>query len=897
MKKFLKKYPLLGCVLLLITCLTCQAQYFPFRIADAQIPDSIRAINAYREARKLFEDKNLPEAYDRATEALQYAMQLKQENAELDILSLLADIALGEDQAGDAIPYTLRIANILEGRNDTMGIRNVYIRLAQLYKQENVDKKAGEYYRKALDITPPQNNSERYDLIRELGMVSMNQKEYDSAAVYFNQLVELCQPSEKSDIEAYILLAQANTYKGNYRKALEVNLQLFKKYEPSNDYSSLSTVKNNIAFDHTMLKEYDLATAAYQEAIMYGEKAGFTDKNMALLKSNTAVSYQNKGDKQEALKYFKQSINHLETAGMKDEKSRVENMVALVYYHQGDLYNAGLFSRQSIESAIKANSASRLQDGYLTYSRILREGNDPIQALEYYEKYLGIRDSLQRKTSMEEEKAANRMFDLEKSEKDLKLRLKEEQVKELAIKQLTLQVAKEEQEKELLKREKDLEQLEKERLKQSLEITRQRHETERKEKENQILEQESRIKDLKLEQEKRKQKEQEQEIAMLEQQKQINALELERQKASKKAMIWIIFLVVLVSLVILASLLSSRRKNLLLRKQKKEIQEKNTDLEQKNEEIMTQRDEIEAQRDLLQDQKAHIEEIHSEITQSIQYAKRIQSSTLPEAIAFHKVFADHFILFKPRDIVSGDFYWIARVENVSVVTVVDCTGHGVPGAFMSMLGMSLLKEIVVKEYITHPGVILRRMRKEVIQALGQKGISGEQRDGMDMSVITLNHETNILNYAGAFNNLYVVRNLDLPAPEIKELQVVRIDESPLVLYEVQADHMPIGLYPKMEKFTTHEFPVFEKDRLYLFTDGFADQFGGDAGKKFMYKNFKQLLLTHSVESMLKMKMILMETLENWMGTYEQVDDICVLGFKINKPGLPKDSNNMTDEEE
>ena len=325
-----------------------------------------------------------------------------------------------------------------------------------------------------------------------------------------------------------------------------------------------------------------------------------------------------------------------------------------------------------------------------------------------------------------------------------------------------------------------------------------------------------------------------------------------------------------------------------LKEKKKEIEEKNLVLEQKNEEIEAQRDEIEAQRDeleaqrdLLYEQKEAIEQNNTEIMKSIEYAKRIQSSTLPDLEMLREVVSDYFLLFRPRDIVSGDFYWMARVEGATVLVVADCTGHGVPGAFMSVMGMSLLKEIVQKEYLTHPGVVLRRMRKEIIRSLGQKGISGEQRDGMDVSLIEINHTENRIKYAGAYNSLYLVRKSNLKAPGIPDITVMKEEQgNGFTLYEIPADRMPVAFYDRMDKFTMHEITIEEGDQLYMYTDGYADQFGGERGKKFKYTPFKKLILDNAGLQMEEQNEVLARTLDEWKGSYDQIDDICMIGLRF-----------------
>ncbi len=357
---------------------------------------------------------------------------------------------------------------------------------------------------------------------------------------------------------------------------------------------------------------------------------------------------------------------------------------------------------------------------------------------------------------------------------------------------------------------------------------------------------------------------------------------------------WFYTIVIVVALALIYLYIKVRERKLQRDKQKlektvaertAEVQEKNEILLQANEEITAQRDEIvhqrdkiEAQRDLLKSQKETIENIYNEVSQSIDYATRLQQSILPNTKVFEKHFSDSFIFFKPKDKVSGDFYWWAEVENQMIITAADCTGHGVPGAFMSMLGVSFLREIVAKEYITHPGVILRKLRKEIIKSLGQKGESGEQKDGMDMSLVSINLENLELQFAGANNPLYVIKKEKL---EIENEKIIlNSDSDSKFFYEVKPDKMPIAIYEKMDKFTTHTFKLEKGDSLYLFSDGYADQFGGNDNKKFKYKPFKELLLSNSEKPMSEQRQIIEKAFNEWKGNNDQIDDVTVLGIKI-----------------
>jgi ligand-binding sensor domain-containing protein/serine phosphatase RsbU (regulator of sigma subunit) len=282
-----------------------------------------------------------------------------------------------------------------------------------------------------------------------------------------------------------------------------------------------------------------------------------------------------------------------------------------------------------------------------------------------------------------------------------------------------------------------------------------------------------------------------------------------------------------------------------IRRQKSVIEEKNKNLEIANIEISEQKNIIEAK--------------NRDITDSIKYAQRIQNALLPSYELLKESFADSFILFKPRDIVSGDFYWVKKINGEVIVVAADCTGHGVPGAFMSMLGISFLNEIVDKNNITEPGRILNLLRESVITSLKQRHVESETRDGMDIALCKISHDQNKLWYAGANNPLWLIRNSEFT--------------------EQRADRMPIAIYDEMNEFTTHTIKLQKDDSIYMFSDGYADQFGGPKGKKFKYRPLQELLISLQEKKMEEQKEILNKTIEEWRGDFEQIDDIIIMGLK------------------
>ena len=263
---------------------------------------------------------------------------------------------------------------------------------------------------------------------------------------------------------------------------------------------------------------------------------------------------------------------------------------------------------------------------------------------------------------------------------------------------------------------------------------------------------------------------------------------------------------------------------------------------------------------ILAQQRDQIDEQRKEIMDSIRYAQHIQDAILPDKSLNEEIPSDHFVLFLPRDIVSGDYYWATRRGNKSVVVAADCTGHGVPGAFLSILGVSFLNEIVLKHGIETASEILDELRFNIKSIMSK---TGEQRDGMDMSLCIIDYDTMELQFAGAYNSLYLIRNREL--------------------IEYKADKMPVGvhLFEYEKEFTNKIISLQPDDMLYMFSDGYFDQFGGDKNSKFKTKSFKQLLTNISTFPVNHQKDILMETHQNWKKDGFQVDDILVIGICIN----------------
>jgi serine phosphatase RsbU (regulator of sigma subunit) len=334
----------------------------------------------------------------------------------------------------------------------------------------------------------------------------------------------------------------------------------------------------------------------------------------------------------------------------------------------------------------------------------------------------------------------------------------------------------------------------------------------------------------------------EKEIEILNKSKALQTAEIKQHKSNQLIYIGAVLFVLIISVVLAFGIKSKQKANNVLAQQNKVIEQ----------------------------QKNLVEEKNKEISDSINYAERIQRSFLASKQLLDENLKDYFILFQPKDIVSGDFYWAASTgsdnkENFILVTA-DSTGHGVPGAIMSLLNTSSL-ERAVELGITEPAEILNHTRRTIIERLKKDGSTEGGKDGMDCSLISFNKDKTKLVYAAANNPIWIVR--------------ASADTSSNLLIELAPDKMPVGKHDKDSmSFTQHEVELRKGDVIYTLTDGFSDQFGGDKGKKFMYKKLKEILVSISGMPLNQQNEFLKTTLAEWMGNTEQVDDITVIGVRV-----------------
>ncbi len=321
-----------------------------------------------------------------------------------------------------------------------------------------------------------------------------------------------------------------------------------------------------------------------------------------------------------------------------------------------------------------------------------------------------------------------------------------------------------------------------------------------------------------------------------------NEQQLEKEKAQRYLIFGVLICAIVLCVVLIRAFIQKRNNANILQTKNDVINAKNNALQSANLEILNQ--------------KEIIEEKQKEIVDSINYAKKIQYALLAHDSLLKKHLPEHFVLFKPKDIVSGDFYWATEYNGFFYLAVCDSTGHGVPGAFMSLLNIGFLSEAIKEKNIIQPNEVLNYVRTRLIESIGNDG----QQDGMDAILICIDTQSKNITYAAANNEPVLIR------------------ENEIIL--LPKDKMPVGKGEKTESFKLQSVILQEGDALYLFTDGFADQFGGPKGKKFKYKQLHDLLVTNSSLSAHIQSEILVKEFNNWRGDLEQVDDVCIVGIKF-----------------
>ena len=687
---------------------------------------------------------------------------------------------------------------------------------------------------------------------------------YDSSRHYADEAINLANKFPENEILTHLANAYNNIgisyfFQGVYKISLEYYLKALKIDKRQNNENSIAIRMGNIGNIYLELGDYNKALDYYFNSVKIHEKLGNKNK-LASQFGNIGILYDNLLYHQKALEYYNKALKIDEELNNKDGiASDLCNIgvtykeIGQEYKNKGDTakalpqYNIALeyyFKALRIDEEIGNKSGVGADLGNIGSLYYSLHDND--KAMEYFLKALKIFESLENKRAMAIwlGNIGNLLIELGNISQGEKYLINSLQL-DSSIGSVRGVMYKHESLSELYEKNK---QYPKSlyHFKQAMIL---KDSLFNEEKNNDITR-----KEMNFEFEKKEA------VTKAEHDKQIAIADAE----SKKQRLFILFIAAVAIAVAVIAFIIFR--SLKITKKQKHI-------------IELQKNEVEHQKEIVEGQKEEIVHKNKELTDSINYAQRIQSAILTSEQYLNDMFlpqeqiASHFILYKPKDIVAGDFYWAYKTKNGKAIWVAaDCTGHGVPGAFMSMIGNSLLNEIVVEKKVEEPDEILNQLRAGIIKSLGQGVKEDDKRkDGMDASLCCWDKMNNKFSFAGANNSLWILR---------KESPLPNGDGVGVGLMEIEPDIQPVGHHLVMNSFTKKEIQLQKGDTLYTFTDGFCDQFGGPKGKKFKYKPFKELLLSIQEKTMPEQREILSNTIDEWKGSLEQVDDICVFGVRI-----------------
>jgi serine phosphatase RsbU (regulator of sigma subunit) len=637
------------------------------------------------------------------------------------------------------------------------------------------------------------------------GVHERNRSNYSKALEYHNKALQLIEKQEVSREKAIVL----NNIGVVYRRldalnlATKFHLDALVMAEKLNDRATICVSLNSLGNINLALGRYDKALEYFSSAL---EKEASVNNTlgMAINYNNIGAVYKEKKEYARAIDYYNKSLD----ANKKIESSKG---IAICYTCLGEIYllmNKLPEAQEYLDKALEINKKS--DDRIYTASSYIKLGDLDIKKKEYaeaiknYNAGLEIAKKIYSKNYIYEAfSGLSQLYDsLEKPEKAL-------YYYKLATSY-----------KDSILNEEDAKDLN---LKQVL------YETGKKDKEIELLKYKQQIKDKK-------------------------------QKLIVALLIMGCFILLTLSLLFYWNYNLKQKANRVLIKYNKDIEEKNRLLIQQNEEIQSQRDEIEQKNIQINQAYETIKIKTNNITDNIGYAEQIQKALLPEMSLVNTLLPESFIFYKPKDFVSGDFYWIAKKGQRIILSIADCTGHGVTGAFMSILGITALNEIVIEKGVTATNEILNLMREKIIWTLQHGETFNESREGIHMVICSFDLVKKTMQFSGAINSIILIRQNQL--------------------LQYKGDKMPVSIYPDMEDFTSLEISLQKDDMVYLYTDGYYGQFGGSNDTKFSVFRFRNLIQKISTLSVADQQLIIENTFNSWKGETEQVDDILVMGVRV-----------------
>lgn len=680
---------------------------------------------------------------------LTYAKKAKQKKYEALSLNKIGIIYYEQGDFLKALDYYNNSLKISEEIGNKIGVANAYSNIGNINSDQGKISDALDYYNKGLKAYEEIKDTAGITAsLNNIGSIYRDQGDIVKALEYFYKSLKIREASGDKKGVATCLHKIAIVYynQGDLPKALNYYFKSLKTREEIKDKSGVANSLNNIGLIYNQQHDTTKALECYRQSLKIHEELG-NKSGVATTLSNIGIVCYNQGDLSRAIEYYYKSLKIYEEIGDKNGSALVHNKIGSIYLEQKNYTSALDHLQKSISISKEIGYPERINEAAKKLFELYKKTGNTKLALENFELYVRMRDSLQSKENTKATIQQQFKYEYEKKAAADSIKVSEE--------------------------------------------------------------------------------------------KKVVAAKFKQEQTQRYALYGGLALVALFGAFMFNRFKVTQKQKNIIEIKEKQTQEQNVVIVQ---------------------QKHLIEERHKEITDSINYAERIQRSFLATKELLDANLHEYFILFKPKDIVSGDFYWAATLNNKQFALVTaDSTGHGVPGAIMSLLNITSLEKAI--EQHTHPAEILNSTRKTIIDRLKKDGSVEGGKDGMDCSLCVFDFATMKLYVAAANNPVWIVRGSKVT--------------------EIKPDKMPVGKHDKQDiTFTQHEISLQKGDVIYTLTDGFPDQFGGEKGKKFMIKNLRELLVNNVGLSMEEQKTLLEKTFRDWVGDIEQVDDVTVIGIRI-----------------
>jgi len=775
------------------------------------------------------------------------------ESKALDLLRQALDFEQ-KQELRNALRCFFQALAYYEKVNDQVRQVGVLEEIGRLYDLWEVPERAIDYYQRALikinSHSLKLNSLGKIHLKLAEGYVGM--EKFDLAEKHYREALAYDPEPQNPEFSRRALSGLSNVYRGQKKldEVLNTNLQIIDLERKWGSGPNLSLALNNAGFIYKSIGDYEKALSYINQAIENENNLKSKDvQGMVTMRINLASTLNQQKRYTAALGELFRALKMAEKNRLLTMQAEIRNYIALIYYNLQDFQNAHFNCEIAVEFSRRSGDAEMQVKTFRTYAIILERLGSFKEAYQFLDKCNILKDSIFNEDRKKSQDKLLKRINVERTEKDLKLLLTDSEKTEFELQKISLEAERNQKDLELIKKEKTLQEflyksksLENEKALQLSQIQAQRLESEKVMQEMALQQFETAISGQELERKNRENK-----ILLLEQEKKI----LEKNRTLQKSMLQaqstreryfkaIGILIAMVLASVLYGLIQIRNKNHTLSKKQAEIASANAALEGLNQEIIHK---------------------NKNITDSIQYARGIQEAILPESEKWFSVFPESFIFYQPKDIVSGDFYFLTEVNSKWYLAFADCTGHGVPGALMSLIGHNLLSNIIEVQEDTDPSSILKKIDHGIQKTLRSQNT--EIRAGMELGLCIFDFEQKILQFSSSMRPLIGIRNGEL--------------------VEWKGDRHTLGADSgEFRDFTTHTIDINSLDAIYLFSDGYQDQLGGPDGKRFLSNRLKNLILEASSSNIADQETKVVQTMKNWIGDNKQLDDIMLIGIKLNR---------------